>query len=512
MHNTTAHSSDLLNLSNASRQDKVSAVTSADQEKAADHPGSPPSLPDATPSPLSPPTSRNIALAVGTLAGRDEPLRQPGTGPHTAWGREVRLPSGPYGFEDTGRPIFAEFARRESLFIQHRTVVERALNHTTGCDELKAVTPSEFRSRLEGLGQLVAYRSDNKSRWSWRPSLCSEDNAKGLLGSKAATDLLPRISTVVSCPIAVAGPDGKLKILDRGYHPEFGGTLITKGNPVPIVPLKEASDRLWDLMADYVFVTRSDASRAFAAMLAPALALGGLLGNARIPVDLAIASSSQSGKTFRQRLVAAIYGESPYVIAQRAKGVGGLDESIGHGLLSGRPFLQLDNLRGSLDSPYLEAFMTAEYIGVRVPHRAETLVKTNRYVMMITSNDLVATPDLIKRSSIIRIVKRPREFKYKLYDGLDVLDHVRANQSYYLGCVFSVLDAWYAKGCPRTEETGHDFRAWVGACDYIVQHLAGFAPLLEDYDTNLQTLDGTGPAADPTMDFWKAGNTLEQKY
>ena len=276
---------------------------------------------------------------------------------------------------------------------------------------------------------------------------------------------------------------------------------------------RKLANSLWDALADFAFVSPSDGSRAFAALLAPALAMGGLLGNARIPIDLAVASGSQSGKTYRQRMVAAIYGETPYVVAEKPKGVGGLDESVGHALLSGRPFVQIDNLRGKLDSQYLEALMTAEHIGVRIPHRAETLVPTARYVLMITSNDLVLTPDMINRSSIIRIRKRPVGFKFKSYNGLDVLDHVKANQPYYLGCVFSVLGEWYARGRPRTDEGRHDFRVWAGACDYIVQNVAGdFAPLLEGYDTSLQAFDGSSLADDSNQAFWEAGNTSKPNF
>lgn len=514
MQTSTPHPSDSLTTPTALNENSTRAVSSANQGAVDDHLGTTPPLAETVAPPPPPPSATSVAAAAsGRPDDEHEPPRYPAAAASAAWRPEVRLPSGPYGFEDTGRPIFEELGRRQLLFVQHRTVVERVFNRANGCDELKAVTPSEFRSRLESLGQLVAFRSGEKGRWGWRPCLCSEDNAKGLLGSRAALELLPRISAVVSCQVAVAGPGGKLMFLPRGYHPVFGGTLITKGEPVPTVPLKEACDSLWDTLADFAFVTPSDGSRAFAALLAPALAMGGLLGNARIPVDLAVASGSQSGKTYRQRLVAAIYGETPYVVAQKAKGVGGLEESVGHGLLSGRPFVQIDNLRGNLDSQYLEALMTAEHIGVRIPHRAETLVNTSRYVVMITSNDLVLTPDLINRSSIIRIRKRPESFKFKLYGNLDILDHVKANQAYYLGCVFSVLEAWYAKGSPRTEESRHDFRVWAGACDYIVQNVAGkFAPLLEDYDPNLLAFDGPSLADDSNQSFWEASNTSKPSF
>jgi hypothetical protein len=81
------------------------------------------------------------------------------------------------------------------------------------------------------------------------------------------------------------------------------------------------------LLSDFDFVTASDKSRAVASFIAPALRFGRLIG-ADFPLDLAEADESQSGKTYRQKVACAIYGEKPYVIARRENGVGSLDESI----------------------------------------------------------------------------------------------------------------------------------------------------------------------------------------
>src|SRR5262245_42173405 len=47
-------------------------------------------------------------------------------------------------------------------------------------------------------------------------------------------------------------------------------------------------------------------------------------------------------------------GVGPYFAARRIGGVGSLDESYSQALLSGRPFVMIDNLRGRLDSQLLE--------------------------------------------------------------------------------------------------------------------------------------------------------------
>jgi hypothetical protein len=50
------------------------------------------------------------------------------------------------------------------------------------------------------------------------------------------------------------------------------------------------------------------------------------------------------------------------------------------------------------------------------------------------------------------------------------LTHVREEQSYYLGCVFSVVKYWLENGKRRTDETRHSFREWAQTLDWILQN------------------------------------------
>jgi len=88
----------------------------------------------------------------------------------------------------------------------------------------------------------------------------------------------------------------------------------------------------------------------------PALKLGGLI-RGFVPADVAEADQSQSGKTFRQNLTGVVYNERSRVVARRVGGVGSVDESFSQALIAGRPFIQLDNFRGALDSQFIEAFI-----------------------------------------------------------------------------------------------------------------------------------------------------------
>jgi hypothetical protein len=139
----------------------------------------------------------------------------------------------------------------------------------------------------------------------------------------------------------------------------------------------------------------------------------------------------------------------------------------------------LDNLRGKMDSPYLEALLTAErFFGVRVPHRGEIQVDPGRFCLFATSNAMEMTRDLANRCSIVRLRKQAVGYAFHRFPEGDVLDHIRANQPRFLGAVFTVLQEWLRLGRPATAEAGHDFREWARAMDYIVQNLLGTAPLL----------------------------------
>jgi len=127
-----------------------------------------------------------------------------------------------------------------------------------------------------------------------------------------------------------------------------------------------------------------------------------------------------------------------------------------------------------------------------MPYREPVDIDPRRVVVMFTSNKADVTTDLANRSSCVRILKHPDGHAFKTYPGGDILDHVRANQSRYLGAVFTVVRAWFDAGKPKTRETRHDFRGWAQTLDWIVQELLGAGPLLDGHRETQQRM--TNPA------------------
>lgn len=391
----------------------------------------------------------------------------------------VLLPGRGVRIEPCAVEIFKGFAKKQLMFLQGAVIVE-LVPSSKGGYELRPVSTSALRSRLEALGNLVGWRSDKKGDYGYFDVACSEDSAKALLASKAAQEHLKRITNLVSCPVAVLDDAGQLKVCTVGYHPEQGGMFVTRGEaPIP-VPLETATTAILELLSDFPFESGADISRAVAALLTPSMALGGLLGSDRSPAILCQANTPQVGKTYFQKLVAAVHGEHLYVVTQRKNGVGSLDESFSSALLSGSPFIQIDNLRGDLDSQQIESFLTAVYFPARVPHREQVEVNTSRFTVMITTNGLKLTEDMLKRCFVITFTAKPHGHDYKRYAEGDLLAKVRQNQPYYLGCIFSILRTWVERERPGTKEDRHTNYMWARSMDWIVQELFGLPPLMDE--------------------------------
>jgi hypothetical protein len=133
-----------------------------------------------------------------------------------------------------------------------------------------------------------------------------------------------------------------------------------------------------------------------------------------------------------------------------------------------------------MDSQFLEMILTAPgEIGCRVPHKGEVHINPRRYFYIATSNGFESTTDFANRACIIRLRKQPMGYRFKLWPEGSLIEHVRANQPYYLGCVHAVIRAWWTAGAPQAEVFEHDFREWARTIEGII-HFAwpASAPLM----------------------------------
>lgn len=395
----------------------------------------------------------------------------------------VVLPGNEIKYSDTAKDlsrIYRDNPVNEKLFMRGGKVHLIEHERTTGELYLQVLTPSRAKSEFERVAVLVkSVRKTVSGEYVYEKvrDVCSDTVARGILDSRDFRENLPPINIITRCPVLIHREDGRCDAVS-GYDELTG--ILAQGKPVREAPLEEASKLIHGLLADYDFQTESDRSRAMANIITPALVFGGIM-KTRIPIGMVGADQSQAGKGFFNRIITTMYNEKATTVSQRKGGVGGFDESFDTALVKGRPFITLDNLRGKLDSPHLEAFLTEPTHQARIPHCGSMDIDPTRYVILATSNQFEMTKDLANRANMVRIRKRPMDYNYRKFPEGNLLAHLETNQPLYLGAVYAVVSEWCRRGKPTTDEGRHDFRDWAKALDWIVQNLLGCAPLMDGH-------------------------------
>ncbi|MGO9991817.1 MAG: hypothetical protein ACLPTF_04805 [Steroidobacteraceae bacterium] len=379
--------------------------------------------------------------------------------------------------------MFSHLGQTGEMYRRGGAVVELDANN-----RMTVISPAAFRSRLNRQGRRVMAFARKDGVIFPADKLCNDDEARVLLNT-SEVDRLPEIKLVVSMPVLVES-GGVLRTTQPGYNADCG-VLVTSNVAVGDVEINEAVAALLNLLRDFKFASHGDKSRAISGIIGPAIRMGALLGNTNALVHLAEADDSQAGKGLELELTHTIYGEKPRAVVQREGGVGSFDESLSYAMLSGAPFIVLDNLRGSLRSTHLEGALTPvssdKRVAVRIPHRGEVMVDISRVLFQATSNGVSSTIDLANRLLINRIIKKPGDYPYYPWPEIRLIDHVEKYSAYYLSCVHSVVRYWHASGKPRLP-TEHTFKDWVGSLDWIVRNIFRAAPLLDGHGAAAQRL------------------------
>lgn len=214
------------------------------------------------------------------------------------------LPGGDVTITHCATHLFNLIAPTKRLFVRGGAVVN-LVERDDGLLALEILRPAAARSLFEKFAKLFAWRMSEHGQPVLKPVYCPQEMADALLQSEEAR-LLPRVQGLINCPV-LRELDGVLSVAGRGYD-EATRLLVTGGDTPPEVALAAAVDQLLALLADFDFQSEGDKARAVASLLTPALKAGGFI-KGRVPADVAEADQSQSGKTYRQKVVAALYNE-----------------------------------------------------------------------------------------------------------------------------------------------------------------------------------------------------------
>lgn len=354
--------------------------------------------------------------------------------------------------------------------------------------ELEQITPQKLRSHIEhatGRKTMKFVQGANNTGRVLKVSNLSNDYATALLQSSVAPSRLPKVRVITKSPLMV-NTDAGLVVTEPGYNHDVQ-VYVASDLEVEAVPFDEAVSSLMEVLQDFNFVSDGDLSRAVAMLITPELQAGSFFPDGtRFPMTMMEADKSQTGKTLFLQVRAAIYNDDYQFISISRGGVGSLDEGISNLFVKGYRFSNLDNVRGVIDSQVMEAAITnPNLVTCRIPHRGYVDTNISAISLGMTSNGVQLTRDQSNRVCIIRIRKQPKGYEFADYPEGDILNHVRKNSGYYLGCIHAVLKRWYDDGMPRNRGIGHDFRRWAGTVQHICQHYFELADPLKGH-TSLQ--------------------------
>ena len=373
--------------------------------------------------------------------------------------------------------------------------------------------------------RFMLYRSGANGELVERDSNCSEKQADVYLEHFDGVQLLPHLSGINGLPILRRGKDRALSatvgghdingvpILRRGKcedlyvtpagYDKVSGLYIAKGLAAGEDPSLSHAVQIWvGMLRDFKFKNEGSRSRAAMGLLGLLAKAGGLLkpkvGDVsaddapmiKTPLLFLEADDPQTGKGYLTRMAAALLGGSMTVFYDQGRGsTGSVGEAIGQAMFDGKPLIVFDNLRGQLTCPLLEGAMTMPEVQVRLFGKGYRTIETEKFSFFATSNEGKTTDDLSARCSIVELLHQPEGYKFMTYpSGRGTVEEMTANPSYFLRAGFVILKEWYKRGCPKTEESRHQFPEWVQPMDYMGQHICGLAPLMDDHQEKQKSL------------------------
>ncbi|MDA7934826.1 hypothetical protein N9B65_07270 [Akkermansiaceae bacterium] len=326
------------------------------------------------------------------------------------------------------------------------------------------------------------------------------DTAKALCVSPQFLDELPEIRRFHPVRLPVLRESGRVELLPPGFDEESLTRTDPKGCEYRLDLEPEKGRAILDeVLSEFPFSDERSRAASIAAMVT--VYAGGLLPDGSIvPSFVYLANAEGSGKTTLATLAGIPYGAitakpAPTSEAEWAKRLLALT-------MSGQRLAILDNVRGHLNSPSLEAYISATHYGDRILGVSKEFEGEADAVILLTGNRLSLTPDMRRRSIFVELFMRQlraedRTFKRRL-DPPAILEM----QSRLLAALWAIVRGWDEAGRPKGSHGNASFPRWAETVGGIVE-AAGYAspattPDLEDGgDSDTRDIAQLGEAMKP---------------
>ena len=396
-----------------------------------------------------------------------------------------------------GRPL-GEFAEEVGTWLAGQNIfARRGCAFTLGAEgqKLEPATATWLRSWAERF--VCCYRVQETRGETFKlAATMSRDAAEVVLQAPQFLERLRKVERFHPCRLPIIRRDGKIELLPSGHDVE-SATYTAPGASYPLdMTAEEGREVIESAFAEFPFAEDAGRSKAVALSAMLTVYAGGIMPEgANRPVFLYLGNAEGTGKTTCARLAGICYGA---VAAESAP----TEESewqkkLLSAVIAGRRLLLLDNLKGFLNSPSLEAYTTAARYGGRILGVSREFEGEACATVLITGNRLTISPDMRRRSLMVELFMHElraedRRFTRRLDDPAFL-----ALRPSLLAACWAIVNAWDCAGRPTASRENSSFPRWCDAIGGIVEH-AGFA-----CPTAPAELDGMGDT--DTRDIAKLG-------
>lgn len=372
-----------------------------------------------------------------------------------------------------GRPL-SDFAGDVGRLLAPAGVYSRgglAFSVDATGQRLEAVDPQWLRTWAEGTVALFKQSKTAAGDVLRLRHSMSLDTARALVVAPQFLEPLPEIRHFAPVRMPILRADGQIELLPSGFD-RASLTLTHRGGcayATDATP-ERATLAIRGLLAEFPFADDRSRAAAVAAMLT-VYARGLLTEGATIPCFVYLANAEGSGKTTLAQLAGIAYG------IPTAESRPATEEEWNKQLLAlvmgGARLLLLDNLKGHLNSPSLEAYLTATSYSGRVLGVSKKFTGPADAAILLTGNRLTVSPDLRRRSIFIELFMEElraedRTFKRRL-DPPAILEL----QDGILAALWGLVRGWDMAGRPPASHINSSLPRWSETIAGIVEW-AGF--------------------------------------
>jgi len=331
---------------------------------------------------------------------------------------------------------------------------------------LHPISAQRFRTLAERHVTFYRVRSVNESVIHVGTTL-DESDSRGILASPQFIECLNPIRHISTARLPTLRADKRLKLLPTGYDPETATYTDAQVDYVEDMPFADAVEVILDQFREFPFPDNSSKSVAVSALV-------GLYAKQLIPVgELRPAytyvknAEGAGASTLAACAIVPVLGDLPTGV--KATDDDELRKAITSAVRCGKDVLFLDNLKGTLNSPSLEAFVSAATWRDRLLGANEIVTGPNTITVFCTANGLSISPDWRRRSLFAELHLSEERAEDRVFKRPLSVPVLKAMRPQILAACWSLVRHWDELGRPQPSRSHSAFPAWAATIGGIVE-------------------------------------------